>query len=527
MAKATPLTGTESAATETRSSFQRELARRSPWKKARHAKNKKLILISLLCHLRKANAAAELSLAASRCFRQAGSNPARCKTSRRSRASGTSLRADDAGAARQKGNTRSRSQRVGSTGRPPAARPAAKRPSPAAGPPRALPPAGERRRRRRATGKGSPRGRRGIRAGLPGRPQPPGAGRRRALRLPAPSRPSAPLRRTGPSGTGPAPGGDQPGTEEGGRSGASPQRSRPRRAACARLSRPVPAEGPREAGPPRPPGGGHGAGRAGGGGGSRGASLTRGAGCRDAPGFCLLPPFADRSAATNPGPRRKPRPRPMGPPVGGSRAAIGRPPGRGPPRAAAGGGLGPARAAPGRRAWERSPSAGGAAGEAGPGRAGAAATAPRSRAAGRGTGSAARLAPGRRHRPPGLVASTVRRGPSGRRSAGVVQALSGFLVSAAGRRSLCPRRLRCLCQRRGALGREPGLGRRRPAGAELGGGGGSAGAGARDGGRHSGSAQRWSAPATFLFYVCLITAKELPSPDTTFFLTRSAINSVR
>lgn len=265
----------------------------------------------------------------------------------------------------------------------------------------------------------------------------------------------------------------------------------------------------------------------GGGGGSRGASLTRGAGCRDAPGFCLLPPFADRSAATNPGPRRKPRPRPMGPPVVGSRAAIGRPPGRGPPRAAAGGGLGPARAAPGRRAWERSPSAGGAAGEAGPGRAGAAATAPRSRAAGRGTGSAARLAPGRRHRPPGLVASTVRRGPSGRRSAGVVQALSGFLVSAAGRRSLCPRRLRCLCQRRGALGREPGLGRRRPAGAELGGGGGSAGAGARDGGRHSGSAQRWSAPATFLFYVCLITAKELPSPDTTFFLTRSAINSVR
>lgn len=65
---------------------------------------------------------------------------------------------------------------------------------------------------------------------------------------------------------------------------------------------------------------------------SRGARV---AGCRQAPGFCLLPPFADRPSATNPGPRRKPPPRPMGAPVGGRRSATGRPAGRGPPRAPA------------------------------------------------------------------------------------------------------------------------------------------------------------------------------------------------
>lgn len=51
---------------------------------------------------------------------------------------------------------------------------------------------------------------------------------------------------------------------------------------------------------------------------------THSRGRRDTPEFCPLPPFADRPSATNPGPRRKPRPRPMGRRAAGRSAAIGR-----------------------------------------------------------------------------------------------------------------------------------------------------------------------------------------------------------
>lgn len=62
--------------------------------------------------------------------------------------------------------------------------------------------------------------------------------------------------------------------------------------------------------------------------GSRARDLTHAAaaGVLPAAAFCRAP------SAANPGPQRKPRPRRMGRPRGGSRAAIGRPAGRGPPR---------------------------------------------------------------------------------------------------------------------------------------------------------------------------------------------------
>lgn len=82
----------------------------------------------------------------------------------------------------------------------------------------------------------------------------------------------------------------------------------------------------------RPRGTGRSAARSGGARGPGDARGTHSRGRRDAPKFCPLPPFADRPSATNPGPRRKPRPRPMGRRVAGRRAAIGRQRGRPAPR---------------------------------------------------------------------------------------------------------------------------------------------------------------------------------------------------
>lgn len=64
---------------------------------------------------------------------------------------------------------------------------------------------------------------------------------------------------------------------------------------------------------------------------------THSRGRRDTPEFCPLPPFADRPSATNPGPRRKPRPRPMGRRAAGRSAAIGRRRGRPAPSGGDGG----------------------------------------------------------------------------------------------------------------------------------------------------------------------------------------------